>query len=368
MKNVLILSAVDNIGGAEIVLKDFLLNNSKHNFYLLTSNDEKIKNFYNGCIDEKNFFGSKNFKGYYFKKKPFVSLKKLYKAAKEIHFYVKKYTVNVIYGNNTKDLFIILFYKKFFNNKIKVISHIHDMLTSFHHQLFFKIFGKGIDVYITPSKACKEALIQNTVEEKKIICVYNGVKVPNYRQVYKEKNEWNIFFIGNICFRKRVDLFIEIIENLCAISDKKITGYIIGEILEEKYYKSLNLENKKNIKYLGKMTKLKLEKEVYPAIDFLLLCSDKDPLPTVILEAMSYGKIVFARNVDGVHEIIDNEEDGFIFDYNAEPMEIAKHLYRTITDINKLNTMSLKAIEKVKYKFDLRKKNAKINKIIEEIE
>ena len=42
MKNVLIISATDTIGGAEIVLYDFLKENRFHNFYILTSNNEFI--------------------------------------------------------------------------------------------------------------------------------------------------------------------------------------------------------------------------------------------------------------------------------------------------------------------------------------
>ena len=59
----------------------------------------------------------------------------------------------------------------------------------------------------------------------------------------------------------------------------------------------------------------------------MLLCSDSDTLPTVVLEAMSFGCVVFARNVDGVPEIITNGEDGIIFDYNAKPEAIAQKIY-----------------------------------------
>ena len=46
------------------------------------------------------------------------------------------------------------------------------------------------------------------------------------------------------------------------------------------------------------------------------MLSDRDPLPTVILEAMSMKNIVIARNVDGVNEIILDQINGFVVDYN----------------------------------------------------
>ena len=63
-------------------------------------------------------------------------------------------------------------------------------------------------------------------------------------------------------------------------------------------------------KYLGELPRKLLLEEIYPMIDFLMLTSDRDPLPTVILEAMNFGAIVLSRNVDGVSDIIN---DGIVW-------------------------------------------------------
>lgn len=370
MKNVLIISATDKIGGAEIVLNDFLEDNSKHNFCLLTSDESKIKDFYNKNLDQKKIFGSKNLKGYHFKKYPFRSLQRLYAAVNEVNCLVKKLNINVLYGNNTKDLFIILFYKKFYNPQIKVISHIHDMLSKRIHKYFFKIFGNTIDLYITPSNACKNILINYGVNSNKVQCVYNGVRLQSYegiRNKYLSKNDINIYIIGRICELKRIDIFVDTLVSLQQFSNKHFQGYVIGALEDEIYLEKLKILQYSFIKYIGEKSKKELIGNIYPHVDALFLCSDSETLPTVVLEAMSFGKLVFARNVDGVPEIITNNEDGIIFDYAAKPKDIAKIIVDTFDDLTLVNKLSKNAIIKIREKFNEKSKKEKINKLIESI-
>lgn len=55
MKNVLIISATDTIGGAEIVLYDFLKENRFHNFYILTSNNKNDRKRLQRCPWRQGF-------------------------------------------------------------------------------------------------------------------------------------------------------------------------------------------------------------------------------------------------------------------------------------------------------------------------
>ena len=82
MKNVLIISATDTIGGAEIVLYDFLKENRFHNFYILTSNNKMIEKGYKDVLGDK-VFCSKVLSGYNFKGNPILTFYRLIFAVVE---------------------------------------------------------------------------------------------------------------------------------------------------------------------------------------------------------------------------------------------------------------------------------------------
>ena len=154
MKNVLIISATDTIGGAEIVLYDFLKENRFHNFYILTSNNKMIEKGYKDVLGDK-VFCSKVLSGYNFKGNPILTFYRLIFALLEIKKIVKEFSIDILYGNNTKDFVILVFYKIFIDPKIKTVAHIHDMLTEKIHRVFLHNFASKIDLFITPSKACE---------------------------------------------------------------------------------------------------------------------------------------------------------------------------------------------------------------------
>ena len=52
--------------------------------------------------------------------------------------------------------------------------------------------------------------------------------------------------------------------------------------------------------------------------DLLMLPSNYEGLPMVILEAMSFGKPVVASNVGGISEIVRNEVNGYALENNAQ--------------------------------------------------
>lgn len=103
-------------------------------------------------------------------------------------------------------------------------------------------------------------------------------------------------------------------------------------------------------------------------LDMLILTSDRDPLPTVILEAMSCEKIVLAREVDGVVEIIKERENGFLFPYEFS----VKSVVKKVMEIFKLSDKELLSIKEnmfltIKNKFNNEKKKKYVNNIIENL-
>lgn len=376
MKRILFLSYTNMLGGAEFVLCDYLKNNNVNDYYIYTTNKHDVIIEYKKYFLENHIYMSKNMNIVSIRKNPIIAVKNILYNLYIMYKIIHKNKIDILYGNNTLDLCLLIFYKKYVNNKIKIISHVHDIIEKEYIKKFINKNNKYVNIFIVPSEVTRKSLIGIGVEKQKIDVVYNGVKTFNKISRMETKStlrkEYNITkdkiilgFVGQICERKRVDLFINIIDEL----NKRINnfiGIIVGKITEEKYYEE-EIKNKMNdsIFYLGERDRESLFKDIYPQIDILLLTSDRDPLPTVILEAMSEGVLVIARDVDGVKEIIKNGKNGYIFNYNIKIEEIASF----ILDVLKKNNICIKeeGRKTIELYFSNKKKQEKINEIIKNI-
>lgn len=367
MKKILFISYTNFFGGAEYVLWDYIRRIDINNIYIYTTNRKEVLEKYKQVFKEKNIFCSERMDIVSIRKKTIKSILNIFYNLYKINQIVKKYDIEVLYGNNTLDILLITLYKKYINKNIKTISHIHDILDQRLYINYIKKNDEYIDKYIVPSRITKKSLEICNIKENKIEVIYNGIDTKsNFLKKNNDKCS-QIYCIGQICKRKRQDMFIDIINNLNRKCNK-YKGFLIGKITEDKYYKDIKNKFNSDIIYLGELEREKLVKDIYPNIDILLLTSDRDPLPTVILEAMSMGIIVIARDVDGVKEIISDGRDGFIFAYDSN-IEYIVHLveYIECLSIEEKQKIGKRAQLKIKEKFSMMNKVIKVNKIIEEL-
>ena len=102
----------------------------------------------------------------------------------------------------------------------------------------------------------------------------------------------------------------------------------------------------------------------YLHTDALILTSDRDPLPTVILEAMALGVPVIARRVDGVAEMIEDKVTGFSWPYDATVDEISSYIDEVFSKSYDLEKIRFNAKKKLKTEFSLEWKKNRINSLI----
>lgn len=121
-------------------------------------------------------------------------------------------------------------------------------------------------------------------------------------------------FIGTLSKQKRPDLFVEVLAKLRKYYPT-IQGWIVGDGPERtrvaQMIKTLGLEE--NVKLWGYQEQVG---EFIAAADLLLVTSDSDGIPAVILEAGYLGKSVVARQVGGVAECVQDGKTGYLVDSN----------------------------------------------------
>ena len=376
MKKILFISYTNFFGGAEYVLWDYLKRIDTTNMYIYTTNRKEVIDKYKQVLKKQNIFSSEKMDIVSIRKNFIKAMLNIFYDLYTINKIVKKYNIEVLYGNNTLDILLISLYRKYINSNIKVISHVHDILEKKMYIKYIKRNSKYIDKFIVPSIATKKSLILCNINDKKIEVVYNGIELHEdkkeqcnfIRKKFKiNENKKIICIIGQVCKRKRQDLFINIVDCLNKKYNNKYVGIIIGKITDKDFYEEMKLKIQDPILFINDMKREEIFKYIYPNIDALILLSDRDPLPTVILEAMSRGTIVIARDVDGVSEIIENNKNGYIFKYDDNIPQIANFIEDIMAKPkNTKEIVKNNAKERIRQVFKLENKIKLINNSLED--
>ena len=141
----------------------------------------------------------------------------------------------------------------------------------------------------------------------------NGISIPKVD--FKERREQipRIVFCGRLFRTKGIDLFLEIVEkchaeNLQALFE--VYGPDAGEL--PKIIQFIESNNSSQfLKYHGPLPP-NLVQETLAKVDILLLPSNYDPYPMVVLEALSVGTRVVISSVCGQSEIVKNFDSRFV--------------------------------------------------------
>lgn len=376
MKNVLIIMSTNIFSGAEKVLADYLKENTTHRFFLLTNDismpplDDIAHN-----NDNLTLLKDKTMRVISIRKNPLSSLSYLVYNLGKIHRIVKRYNINILYGNNTIDMVYVMLYKRLFHSDIVAISHVHDIIQRNMYHSLIKKFNSLIAAFIVPSQSGKNSFKMDVDDMKKIHVIHNGCDIKSSNtsiDMHSKKPKKRLIFVGQLCERKRVDIFIDIIKYLQLIKPNEYEGVIVGPFIDgDKVYtkkiKTMLEGTRDYICLKGAVKSEELIQSAYLHADALLLTSDRDPLPTVILEAMSLGVPVIARQVDGVTEMIEDRVTGFSWSYEASVADVALYVDEIFTKKYDLENIRINAKNKIETKFSLTWKKNRINSLIESL-
>lgn len=369
-KKVLILVGSNIFGGAERVLADYLRENQDFEFFIYTNRKFHLMEEYQKILDKKHVYGSRwvlcrwNLRRY-----PYRGIQwmiSLFHSTWVIQRLVKKLKIDVVYGNNSTDLPVLHRLKKKMP-QLPNIAHIHDLLEtdSMMGRYLCKNYS-SLDHILVPSIANQAYIRTLTNGKVPIEVAYNSVTLPEYLPEKQESKVIRIGFIGTISERKNPLLFVRIIRRLHAIQFP-YEAIMAGAILDPKLFQEIQEEIQKDalhITYLGTLETKKMA-ELYKKMDVLLLTSQRDSLPTVILEAMAYRVLVLAKRIGGVSEIIEHERNGFLFEEEDKEAQIADELVQ-MSRLSKKRKKEIEdaAIQTLHQKFSEIKKRRIIGEVI----
>lgn len=289
---------------------------------------------------------------------PFVrDILKIYKCAKE-------WDIDLIHATNGGVSQLCYFVSKLM--KIKWLCHVQT--------LFFKRSRiMGMIPQADQILAISEAVAKDYQKVKsKVRLIYNGVNHLPARKVSQDQIKKELGFdekdivIGTVAFlipRKGVDVFIELANELKEISNLKFLIVGEGPLENELKQKVADLKLTNQVKFLGYTEDVL---SLMHGMDIFCLFSNKEPFGLVVIEALSQGVPVIASNIDGIREIFQEDQEGFLVD----PKDLKTLKSKTLQlienkELRELMGQQGKAL--VEDKFDYQKHFEKIVHVYDEL-
>lgn len=230
-------------------------------------------------------------------------------------------------------------------------------IAAFFEIKFYKLFNvyNMIDVIISPSKFVKNKLLEFGIKTNKIEVVPNFVSDSFSKNLPKIKSEKDFFYYGRLSKEKGIVNLIEAF--IKSNVEEKL--YIAGSGPEEDNIKKMIYSKslKEKIVLLGFLTQEEIKKYINNVKAVIVPSIWYENCPYTILETLSLGKPVLASNIGGIPELIVQEHNGLLYDYNnINKLKDAiiltskdKNLRETIS-VNNINDFNNKYSSDIYYK------------------
>lgn len=289
-----------------------------------------------------------------------------YYSALKIRSKIDIESFDYIYTNTNRDDFGIILSKIY---KVKHIMHLREF-----DKLFFKILYLRKDIYnyfsnntvmfFAVSKAIKKYYIEKGIYEGKIYTAYDGFNSNKIKKKYNYivGNTFKIIMVSNISEEKGQK---QLIDAIIEINNKKIAVdfYGTGNLKYIKKLKKIILKNNldKSITFKGYVENIF---QLICNYDLAIMGSKIDGFGLVTVEYMLAGVPVLISNTGANHEIVINDKNGLLFEYN-NILDLKLKILYAFNNYNKMVNMAENAYSEAIEKFNLEHYIEQIEKYLE---
>ena len=258
------------------------------------------------------------------------------------------------------------------NDDVKTISWNHGTIYNLQNHKISRIRQgkklKSVNKIIAISEKTEESIKEIYPEyKKKIELIYNGydfndINAKSLENAKIKFEEDSLIYIGRIEESKGIKRLLEVFKNVVEkIPDKKL--YLLGKGDLEEYVSRFILDNQleNNVFMLG------YDKNPYPYIQkssYVILLSEAEGFPTVLVESLALGKGFISTPVGGTNELYNSQKCGFVSDNNEE---ITNYIVEELSKNKENRIIKSEVCREHVDKFSLDKQIASIKKIIKEL-
>lgn len=271
-------------------------------------------------------------------------------AFRKIIDLIRKNDIDILHSRDYKTNLYALLIRKFFCKNIKIVTTAHgwvgkglklslyytlDKLIVASFDRNFILFKDQVNLFIRKPKPSRTVVIHNAIDpdawskaraEKGIL--RKEFSIPEPSKI--------IGYVGRIMPEKDILTMVDVADQL--INRKKIDAFfiLVGESKDYSYHQkilkkitSFNLQNR--FLMIGTRTDLV---NVYSDFDIFLMTSIQEGFPNSLLEAMAMEVPSVVSSIDGIPEIIENNQNGVLC--NAKDVKAFSKSIQLLLNDNKL--------------------------------
>lgn len=270
--------------------------------------------------------------------------------------YFSKNKFDIVHSHSPRSDFLIYMSHLFLSKASKWVVTVHgkygtyldgskviDIFRKLGIRILSRLWSKA-DTIIVISESIKEwmsLLNKNLVPE----VIPYGINVQKKIE-YESLDELKIGFLGRLNPNKGIE---DLINVFMSIKNQDISTSInpkllIGGVGSDSYEKKLkHLANDEDVDFLGYVSD---RREFFNSINLFIFTSYSEGLGLALLEAMSYGLVCIARDIDPMNKIIINKENGYLFSDNEDLADIIHSIQvKDNEDIEGVMNSALKTID-----------------------
>lgn len=262
--------------------------------------------------------------------------------------------ISLIHANSLRMVLYGIALKMMTRKPIKLLYTKHNItwLELKSRRIFSTLMNGFVDRIITVSNFEKKSLLESGVRKEIIKTIYNGVDLEQF--IFREKEEdqdFNVGVLARLSKEKNLEFFIEIARKCKGM---KNVNFIIGgdgpernklENLIQRY----GLSGK--VKMLGS---IKNPEKFIEDMDIMLLTSNREVFPMVVLESMAVGTPIISIDRGGISEALLEGQTGYLVSEHSTDAFYEKIL-TLFGDSMKHRELSIKARRRVEEEFSLKK-------------
>jgi glycosyltransferase involved in cell wall biosynthesis len=210
----------------------------------------------------------------------------------------------------------------------------HRILKSWYGS-FLNIFIRRADLITVTGPKMKEEMVERNYPAKNIFHLPHAIDISRFSSdSAPEKRRYDCLFVGYLAALKRVDLIISAI-NILKPRYPDISVCIVGDGPERSLLESQTekLGLKDNITFLGFQPE---PAKWFSDARILLIVSDKEGLPFVLIEGMASGTVPICTSVGTIPDFIDYGKTGLLI--RPGDYEELAHSIRLLMEDNNLYT------------------------------
>jgi len=256
-----------------------------------------------------------------------------FEPIKDLVVFIKKHQISVLHCHLFRSQVFGFILKTFYFPKIKLIFHEHGQILGsetynkkedFIFENFLKIAQIKVNLFVAVSEVIKKNLVQKSnIPTNKIQLVYNFIdekkfspkniqinKIEQRKKIGFLPSDFVVGFIGRLVVGKGWRDLLTALEYMpqnikLLIAGDGIDRSLLLEWIEKKHWQN-------RICYIGYTSDS--VNQFYALIDLLAVPSYKEAMGLVELEAFALNIPVIAANIEGLNEIVQDQQNGLLFE------------------------------------------------------